>query len=376
MSGFDELLEGKRFAYIGESNHFVREKYAYRMLMARYLHSRGWRVFGEELSWSDGIRVGRFLETGDESWLDMVTAYGYRGDERDDRDDSPTGILAEGWNEPNPAFRAQQIRFAHALRELEGIRFFGFDIDYIPSSGYQHVIEFLLAGGEHVLAASFGRSPGETIEQEIERLTRAVDSIDQGADTELIRAAKTLRDSHRYAATAYTASSYEALREPMALRETVMHEHLDHVIARERPRAKIALFSHNLHLARDDSAITDLVGGVGPGGNRIDSIGTYLSKRNPDEVFTIWMLESEGRHSSPMKSLGSDVHAPAGSLNAELASCGHDAFVVPTRSKDGLSSPFADEWEIAMMHGSRVRARVVGQTDAIFFQRRITPLQS
>jgi erythromycin esterase-like protein len=375
LSGLDAELDGKRFAFVGESNHFVHEKYAYRVLMARYLNSRGWRIFGEELSWTDGLRVSCYLETGDGTWLDRVTAYGYRGDERVDRDDTPTGILGEGWGQTDPAFVAEQRRWADFLRTLD-VRFFGFDIDYVPSSGYANVLERLERSGDADALSAFKRVPGESIEDEHRRLTDAFERLDAHIDGELIRAAATLRDSHKYAASAYKATTYEALREPMALREIVMHEHLDHVIAREGPHSKIALFSHNLHLARDDSATADLAGGVGPGGNRVDSIGTYLSKRYPGEVFTVWMLESEGQHSSPMKSLGHEVRSPAGSLNAELARCGHDVFIVPARSRDGTPSPFDDAWEVSMMHGSRTRVRVADQTDAIFYQRRVTPLQA
>ena len=44
----DDLAAAARVAYIGEMDHFIAEKYEYRLLCIRYLASRGWRVFGEE----------------------------------------------------------------------------------------------------------------------------------------------------------------------------------------------------------------------------------------------------------------------------------------------------------------------------------------
>ncbi|MEX0873510.1 MAG: erythromycin esterase family protein [Actinomycetota bacterium] len=385
LSGLDEALGGKRFAFVGESNHFIHEKYGYRILLARYLVSRGFRVIGEELSWSDGIRVGRYLDTGNALWLDRVTAYGYRGDERDDRDDTPTGLLDEGWGKTNPAFVAEQVRWADALRELGNVRFFGFDVDYQPPSGYLHVYEWL-EGPDADLRSAFERVPGESIDDEHSRLTRACELVDEHRPeleaqlgsrgfAELARSATTLRDSHRYAATSFAAKTYEELRAPMALRETVMCSHVDHVIGREGPGMRIALFSHNLHLSRDDSRIGDLSGGVGPGGGRTDCLGTYLAKLYPDEVFAIWMLEHEGNHSSPMVSLGRTVEPAPGTLNADLAGFG-EAFVVPTRSMNGAEGPFDHERYVVMMHGSRVKSRVAEQADAVFFQRRVSPLRS
>ena len=85
LAFLDEALEGKRIVYLGEPSHWIHEKYPYRLLMVRYLFSRGWRHLGEELSWSDGKRVDRYLETGDPAQLDRVTAYGYEGANRPDR---------------------------------------------------------------------------------------------------------------------------------------------------------------------------------------------------------------------------------------------------------------------------------------------------
>lgn len=51
----------------------VQEKYDFRLLMSRYLFSRGWHRFGEETGFSDGCRVDRYPATGDERQLARVT---------------------------------------------------------------------------------------------------------------------------------------------------------------------------------------------------------------------------------------------------------------------------------------------------------------
>ena len=138
LSILDPLIAGKRFAYIGESDHFIHEKYPYRLAMLNYLAARGFTHLGEELGASDGMRIARFIETGDDSQLERVTIYGYKGASRSDRDDTPTGILRDSFGDayPTAQFAAEQKRFAHGLRKF-GVRFFGFDIDPLPGGGYE-----------------------------------------------------------------------------------------------------------------------------------------------------------------------------------------------------------------------------------------------
>ncbi len=59
LSSFDELFTNKRIVYLGEEDHWIHEKIEYRILMLRYLFSRGWRHVGEEIGFSYGLRLDR-----------------------------------------------------------------------------------------------------------------------------------------------------------------------------------------------------------------------------------------------------------------------------------------------------------------------------
>ena len=115
----DELAGRARVAFIGEMDHFITEKYDYRLLCIRYLASRGWRWFGEEWAADRGRRVDEYLRTGDEALLDPV-------------DEPPwftAGILAND-RQPETALEAEQKRFMHAVRRVApDVRWFGFDAD-------------------------------------------------------------------------------------------------------------------------------------------------------------------------------------------------------------------------------------------------------
>ena len=72
LAALDMPLASKRIVYLGEPDHFIHEKYDYRILMLRYLISRGWNHIGEEMGIVDGYRINNFLASGDSSHLDRV----------------------------------------------------------------------------------------------------------------------------------------------------------------------------------------------------------------------------------------------------------------------------------------------------------------
>jgi erythromycin esterase-like protein len=396
LAPLDLLLAGRRIAFLGEANHWIHEKYAYRLLLIRYLHSRGWRIVGEELGWSDGLRVDRYLETGDASALDRVSAYGYEGAKRGDRDDAPTGALKQMFDlYPEEEFRAEQRRFDRALRALNEacapagrLRLFGFDVDYEPGCGYETLFELLMReeGGDGTLRRirdRLRRVEGESLDDEIARLRSAIGLIEAcaaeleallGADRarSLHRSARTTRASHEYVRLAHAAPRFEDTRPAMALRERLMHEHVEHVLAALGPADRLILMSHNLHLARRDDGIHNPDAAAGPGGGEVPSLGAFLHGSRPDEIFAVWMLEGRGADSRPLPGRHR-VESPSGTLNALLSKVG-PAFVLPTASDDPRARLLTAEIDLMSMYGHRLRARIAEQVDALVFVREVSPL--
>jgi len=397
LAFLDKPLAGKRIVYLGEPNHWIHEKYPYRLLMVRYLFSRGWRHLGEELSWSDGRRVDRYLETGESAQLDRVTAYGYEDADRPDRDDKPTGLLKDGWTSfPTELFRAEQVRFAQSLRRMsesrppgsERLHFFGFDADYVPGAGYEHVDELLYAAGDIPLVAEMrallARVDGETMRQESVRLSAALEWLGENRDRvdrligiesceRLSYALLNMRDSLDYVAEANPATDWTTLRRAMAKREQIMHRHVTTVLSRLGPEEKVILMSHNQHLAKADDGINAPEVGAGPGGGIVPSVGCFLNRLFPGEVFSIWMLYDHGRDCQPYPRLASELRSPPFSLNAVLAKLGA-VFILPTHSSDPRSDLMSGETEIVSMYNQVLRARLVNQCDAVFFIREVSPL--
>ena len=397
LSFLDEKLEGKRIAFLVEMNHFIHQKYAFRLLLIRYLISRGWRFIGEELSWTDGLQVDRYLDDGDASHLDRVTTYGYRDCVRTDRNDEPTGILKETFETyPQAELRAEQIRFAESLRRLnvnrpdsERLRFFGFDLDYTPGGAYEELEEMLRPAGNEPEAQSIlsllTRVPDETLDQEITRLSKAVTSIEDNRDLftktlsariyrHLLQSAVSLRDSFAYIRIAHPAKNYESLNEAMALREQVMHRQVEYVLNNLASDDKVILMAGSLHLMKDDRKVKTPGGGAGPGGGSLPSIGHYVSQTlAPDQVFSAWMLYGHGKDNQPFPDLPRDLTSVPGSLNAVLSDIGSD-FILPVNDFRPARL-FKKKMDVVHMYNLVFQAKVAEQADAILFTRRVSPLK-
>jgi erythromycin esterase-like protein len=72
FSALAPLADAARAAYIVEMDHFIHEKYDFRLLCIRYLASRGWRWCGEEIDRRQGERIDRYLTGGDGTLLDAI----------------------------------------------------------------------------------------------------------------------------------------------------------------------------------------------------------------------------------------------------------------------------------------------------------------
>ncbi|HEY6298479.1 MAG TPA: erythromycin esterase family protein [Candidatus Binatus sp.] len=380
LSILDPLLTGKRFAYIGESDHFIHEKYEYRLLMLKYLAGRGFTHLGEEVGASDGMRIDRFIATGDESQLERVTIYGYAGATRSDRDDTPTGILRESFGDayPTALFAAEQKRFAHRLRKI-GVRFFGFDIDPLPGGGYEDLAEMLdsIPADATIdrIRNALRRLPGETIDQEITRLDEALRLIEAGRLDALRHSATCLRDSFDYVRIMYPAKTFDALNPGMAFRERYMHRQVDRMLGQMRADEKLALMSHNMHLCRAPDAVAGNDAGAGPGGKTDPPLGAWLAARYPGEIFSVWMLIGRGRDSQPFPTLSKEIREKAGTLNALLGEIG-DCFVLPIDPSDPRARLLTENIEIMHDGNGGVRTAIARQADAIFFVRDVTPLRA
>jgi erythromycin esterase-like protein len=384
LAALDSSIANKRIVYLGEPDHFIHEKYDYRILMLRYLLSRGWRHIGEEMGVIDGYRINQYLQTGDSNHLDRAPIYGYKGGQRTDRDDSATGLLKDSFTTfPLEVFNAEQKSFARSLRDIASahsneISFFGFDIDALPGAGYEELAEMLAPAADdaHVgrILATLARVPNETRLDEVARLDLAIKLIDAhpALSANVSRFARALRDSFHYTQSAYPAADWPALNVAMGLREETMHRNVTAQLAESGSDSRTVLMSHNLHLAKAYDRIKRNFG-AGPGGGRVPALGTFLNGMMPSQVYSIWMLCNRGRDCQPFSFCTCEIKPVAGSLNSILSEIA-PALILPLGADAPLPGLLDSKILIQMDGQPGVRAAIADQADAIFFIDEVSPL--
>ena len=268
----DGLADRARVAFIGEMDHFIAEKYDFRLLCIRYLASRGWRWFGEE-------------------WPEVQRPF-------------TRGILAND-RQPTGALDAAQARFHETLRRVvPDAQWFSFDAD--------------------------------------------------ARDTDYVELAE-------------AATTYEALRPAMALRERIMHAKVARVLD-AHPGEKVALIAAAQHLLKADDAVRAPGVGAGPGGDTEHSIGHHTAHVLTDQpVLSFWFLHGEGTSANPWLPPPARLEPAAGTFDAELLARVGRPCLVPVGDDRHRRS-------VTGMHNQVVHCRLAEQVDAIVFAPEVRPL--
>jgi erythromycin esterase-like protein len=131
---------------------------------------------------------------------------------------------------------------------------------------------------------------------------------------------------------------------------------------------QLVLMAHALHLPKDDDLL-DAPGIVGPGGDRVASLGHHINQETGLKTFVIWMIYGTGEDSQPLPDLPRKARFAPDTLNARLAARFDTPALVLTQSapKQALA--------IGQMYNSTFRTPVHSQADAIWFVPKVTPMQ-
>ncbi len=388
----DALLDAMadaRVIVLGELNHWIAEKTQFRLWWLERLATRFPLVLAEELGHSDGVRVSRYLRSGDEAWIDRVPTFGWQGDARSDRVDAPTGVLRESYARyPTQRFKQAQRGFYRELRRLGLLAFHGLDVNGTTGAGYADIAASLaeqpgLLGADTTqqLTVGLARVPGESLLDEAARLA-ALRQRFTGQLPEVIQFdLQMLEDTLRYAVLAYPAPTYDALAPALAWREDMLKRAAARLLDGLAPGAKLVVMAHALHLVKDDGFAGGAGMASGPGGGIVHSLGHYLARERGEKVRSVWFVHGDGEDCQPFPELPNRLHYPADSLNGRLAAFG-SACVLPTASAatgpaaTGPAASGALAYGVGVGHLYNLIAQVdlAKQADAVFFLPAVTPL--
>jgi erythromycin esterase-like protein len=393
-----DALDGTRVVFLGESDHYSAEKYDYRLLLIRALFERGYRHLGMEMGLSDGMRVDRYLETGDERHLDRVATYGYRGDVRPDRESVPRPLEAVAEQPFFDAFIAEERAFLRQLRAInaslgpgeERLHWFGWDIDATyPGGGYAEARTIL---GQHhgtpvvdEVLARLALVPTETFTAEAERLEgvlalmadREVELLEAlgPADAHLLRhVVRNLVDSLNFGELAFREPFGRYWNEALQRREEALIGRLDDGwLTRLDPSSKVILMGHNMHLGKDPSSLRsgpadgDATVGMWP------SVGSAVAARLP--VYAFWMLYD---HGTSVRAFAADpvFSVPSHPDRVEHLLARIAPVLVLPLGDDDPRAAWLDEDRNFVQNGDYASGRLRRQADAIFFVEEVTVVGS
>lgn len=390
LSVLDKLLEGKRVVYLGEPDHYVREKYDFQLIFIRYLFQRGWRCIGMEMGRADGRRIDRYLETGDIAWLNRVASYGYKGDERAARKDIPEGLVPKK-SDRNfvKSVYHEQHWFQKQLRSLNEtlspgeprLRWFGFDADLRPGGAYVDAEAILKPHQSDPLAQKMlrrlARPEKESRPDEIKRLNallRFLNREEAGvrklvgkADAvELRRSLQCLVDGLSFIEAGSKGPSSDEWLPAMAQREETMFRQMDDVLKDLPPDEKIILLGGFMHLSKNSDALHFGAKGDPFASPMWPSIGDYLDKKLPGDVFSIWMLYDHGKHGIPMRADPvQPVRSDPTTVEHLLARAG-PRFFLPFHTGDHRES-YLDQVRNFRPNGASGHGLLRTHADAVFF---------
>jgi erythromycin esterase-like protein len=346
-----------------------------------------------EMDYSDGVRIDRYLDTGDATHLQGVALYGYAGGRRDDRDDKPHGFPGM----ENPAFReafwGEEKRFLTALSSLNEtrpaetsrLRWFGFDVGLFPSVGYEEAQAVLAGQSQDPLVQQIlrrlNRVAGESRIEEAERLeklaeflaaeSRSVEKVLGEVDARrLTRTVRRLAETYRFCDAAKEGPRTMKWLQGLRDREADMVWLMDEMLADLPSDAKVILMGHNLHLSKDSEEIT--VGPIdSPAPTMWTSVGTHLARRYPEEIYSIWMLYDHGRHGTVLSAAGvEELDSNPAAVEHLMAKVG-STFVLQLTSND-KRGPLHHEKCNFLQNGSIASGLLPAQADAVFFVREVT----
>ncbi|MDP8254840.1 MAG: erythromycin esterase family protein [Candidatus Alcyoniella australis] len=350
-----DAAAGKRFIALGEGDHFVAEKYGYRLAFLRTLViDQGVRLIAMEIGGSDARRIDEFLRTGDEGWLNQVVLYGFRGNTDSERRELspfppvPPASCEERFITAERSFWKDVHELSEEARSIDGrrIELYGFDFDAKPGGGYRDARDALaqcsadpfvdqLRAALTPPSGSGGRAEIARIRTLAQDFSAARDRLDTSCGDDaagiVARDLQLLALSYEIAIDWSAAGNdLDAQRARFVRREALMFERMS-LLAQLRPGERIVLLGHNLHLCRSSTSLR-----FGPDGHdrpMWSSVVTELEQSMPGSTYIVWLLYGEGSRLYPTPEDGCDslVRLRKGSLEAMLSQQG-EQFFLPLRS--------------------------------------------
>jgi len=385
----DRLLAGKRFVFLGEPEHFIVEKYPFRLMFIRHLFARGWRDIAMETGRSVGWRVDRYLETGDSSYLRFEPAGA--------PDAAPHDRTLEFIDRHEDSFHEQLRCLSESRRDgTPRLRYWGYDLDLgVPLGAVkplQRLLERHADGLFHEWLRSLDTLGNLSTDQQlgcIEALqvsvTTRAEALGNDIGVELQSWLSFLHDSVAAEKRPRVRHDPRGARQWWVERERFLMRYLDAIVAALGNEGKLVLLGHCVHLSKNATHLwlhprPSMLWGwrswlrafgywaffklTRSSPNMGDSVGAHVCRRFPEQVLSLWMLYGQGTRMTPAGPR--TVPLRDDTLEALLARVG-DRFLLPLQDMDPQARAVLSRANFRLAEGSHASADLTCQADALCF---------
>ncbi len=343
LSAIGSAIGDARIVGMGEGSHGSSEFFAFKDRLFKYLvENKGFTVFAMEAAWGSGHVADRYIHGGPGTARQAAARLGFWD-----------------WNTPEVADLLQWMRDYNARPgQHPMLNFAGVDMqDPMGAAGY--LVEFLRAHdaamAQKAQAAlscvadsvsaqylELHRQPPIDCRQKVSALTDQLASLEDTPGADVARDALTNVLQYLDAQAGPSAS---------AVRDRDMAENAEWLASKEFPRAKIALWAHNLHVSAS----------VRPPADR--SMGSYLRERFGADYYTIGQTFGSGTVRAIVRGRGLQSVAvppkPGDSIAALFGPLNAIAFLDlrQLKSDGALHSYFSEERSIEQIGGGVASAQ-------------------
>jgi erythromycin esterase-like protein len=401
----ERILEGKRFVFLGEPDHFFIEKYSFRLTFIQYLFANGWQHLAMENGRSVGWRIDQYLKTGDASYWH----FDLPRNPHNPLDAATLGRMSEFIGRYEYSSFPEQLRqISESCEDVTSrLHYMGFDLDLGVPLGSAKPIRLLLEKyTQDKQIKGILRSLNELTELSTDQQLAQVEAIqgDVTAQTDTLTKAlgqetfEELQSWMCFLHDSITAEKRPRMKQDprghrlwRAERERLMMRYLDKIVDGLDGDEKIILMGHNGHLSKDAANLynhpqQNLFWGVRswfralgygmwakihrcpldlPGG----SVGTHLHQRFPDKVLAIWTFYGQGQLMGPNGPINICLHNDT--IESLLAQVG-DRFLLPLDNVDPRAQAVLTNANFRWASGRYASANLTAQTDAIYFIKHVT----
>lgn len=402
LSTVQHMLQGKRFMFLGEPDHFVLEKFPFRLTFIRNFFPLGWRHIGMEMGRSMGWRLDQHLEilgTSLPSSPKVKDGYDYK---------KTFGQVIDFIERHETAFN-KQIAAVNKSRPggTARLHFFGFDFDLGDPLAAIEPLRILLSDYEHdyhirPLLTALDELNGLEANQQLTEVGKIqsqlfkqrekfIPSFGEKCCRQMESWLRTLHFSVASVQRPRVVQDPSGHRLWRAEREKLMMQQMDDIEADNSPEAKYVLLGHNCHLSKDAGNLSnhpqrnafwgyrswlrslayalneritkrplDTFGG---------SIGSHVSNRFPGQVLAIWMLYGQGQLMGKNGPMNIRLHGDT--IESLLAQVG-DRFLLPLDQVAPEARSVLACANFRWAGGYYASADLTAQADALYFVKNVT----